>query len=232
MSDKKSLLDFKALRNKVFSQSKVLKNYNKTISMGGHMGIAVVIMAVANIWLISLVAKKEVTAIVTPPTFTEQISMRGNQVSESYQSMWAMFVAEMIGNISPSRMDIVLQTMQRMIPAKNWGEVKEQMTAQLARLKIRKIEEKFSVKDVSIDPVTKVVWVTGEKETTSIRTGRSVSEMWTFEVRIDTNGVGSPVITHLKQYAGAPQKKRRAKELQKELPAEQSTAKATQGQGE
>ncbi|MEF1337453.1 TraE/TraK family type IV conjugative transfer system protein, partial [Vibrio rotiferianus] len=135
-----------------------------------------------------------------------------------------------IGNISPSRMDVVLQTMQRMIPAKNWDEVKEQMTAQLARLKIRKVEEKFSVKDVAIDPVTKVVWVTGEKETTSIRTGRSVSEMWTFEVRIDTNGVGSPVITHLKQYAGAPQKKRRAKELQKELPvAEQSTEQATQG---
>lgn len=230
MSDKKSLLDIPALRKKIFSQSKVLKNYNKTISMGGHMGIAVVVMAVANIWLVSLVAKKEVTSIVTPPTFTEQISMRGNQVSESYQSMWAMFVAEMIGNISPSRMDIVLQTMQRMIPAKNWDEVKEQMTAQLARLKIRKVEEKFSVKDVTIDPATKVVWVTGEKETTSIRTGRSVSEMWTFEVRIDTNGVGSPVITHLKQYAGAPQKKRRAKELQKELPvAEQSTEQATQG---
>lgn len=230
MSDKKSLLDIPALRKKIFSQSKVLKNYNKTISMGGHMGIAVVVMAVANIWLVSLVAKKEVTSIVTPPTFTEQISMRGNQVSESYQSMWAMFVAEMIGNISPSRMDIVLQTMQRMIPAKNWDEVKEQMTAQLARLKIRKVEEKFSVKDVAIDPVTKVVWVTGEKETTSIRTGRSVSEMWTFEVRIDSNGVGSPVITHLKQYAGAPQKKRRAKELQKELPvAEQSTEQATQG---
>ncbi|AIW22720.1 hypothetical protein F0267_01135 [Vibrio coralliilyticus] len=230
MSDKKSLLDIPALRKKIFSQSKVLKTYNKTISMGGHMGIAVVVMAVANIWLVSLVAKKEVTSIVTPPTFTEQISMRGNQVSESYQSMWAMFVAEMIGNISPSRMDIVLQTMQRMIPAKNWDEVKEQMTAQLARLKIRKVEEKFSVKDVTIDPVTKVVWVTGEKETTSIRTGRSVSEMWTFEVRIDSNGVGSPVITHLKQYAGAPQKKRRAKELQKELPvAEQSTEQATQG---
>ena len=230
MSDKKSLLDFTSIRKNIFSNSKVLKNYNKTISMGGHMGIAVVIMAVANIWLVSLVAKKEVTAIVTPPTFTEEISMRGRQVSESYQSMWAMFVAEMIGNISPSRMDIVLQTMQRMIPAMNWGEVKEQMTSQLARLKIRKIEEKFSVKDVSIDPITKVVWVTGEKETTSIRTGRSVSEMWTFEVRIDTNGVGSPVITHLKQYSGAPQKKRRAKELQQELPAtEQSTAKATQG---
>lgn len=230
MSDKKSLLDFPAIRNKIFSQSKVLKTYNKTISMGSNMGIAVVIMAVANIWLISLVAKKEVTTIVSPPTFTEQISMRGNQVSESYQSMWAIFVAEMIGNISPSRMNVVLQTMQRMIPAKNWDEVKEQMTAQLARLKIRKVEEKFSVKDVAIDPVTKVVWVTGEKETTSIRTGRSVSEMWTFEVRIDTNGVGSPVITHLKQYSGAPQKKRRAKELQKELPAsEKSTEQATQG---
>ena len=230
MSDKKSLLDFPAIRNKIFSQSKVLKTYNKTISMGSNMGIAVVIMAVANIWLISLVAKKEVTTIVSPPTFTEQITMRGNQVSESYQSMWAIFVAEMIGNISPSRMNVVLQTMQRMIPAKNWDEVKEQMTAQLARLKIRKVEEKFSVKVVAIDPVTKVVWDTGEKETTSIRTGRSVSEMWTFEVRIDTNGVGSPVITHLKQYSGAPQKKRRAKELQKELPAsEKSTEQATQG---
>lgn len=230
MADKKTPLDFSSLRSKVFAQSKVLTNYNKTISMGGYMGVAVVIMAATNIWLVSMLAKKEVTTIVTPPSFTQQISMRGEQVSESYQSMWSMFVAEMIGNISPSRMEIVLQTMQRMIPISDWVEVKEQMTSQLARLKIRKIEEKFSVKDVSIDPITKVVWVTGDKETTSIRTGRSVSEMWTFEVRIDANSVGSPVIKHLKQYAGAPQKKRRAKELQKELIQEtKPTEEATQG---
>lgn len=220
---------FRDLRAKIIEQSQYLKSYRNSINLSIILGVAVAGLTFSNIYLLNLLAGKEVKYIVTPPVFTQEISMRGDQVSESYMTMWADFTAHLIGNISPSRMDIVFKTLQKMIPAKHWEEVREQMNSQLARLKIRKVEEKFSIKDVSIDPTTKVVWVTGEKETTAIRTGRTVSEMWTFEVRIEANGVGAPIITHLKQYAGAPQKKRRSRELKTELANKDTQPTTAQG---
>lgn len=203
------------IRNKVTERLPQLKRYNTAINTSVILSGACLALSLANVMLVSEVSKRLITQIVTPPNFVEEISMRGNQVSESYQTSWGVFVAEKIGNISPSRMELTTQVIRKMIPEQAWEVVQKEMKQQLARLNIRKIEEKFGATDVSFDPKTKVVWVTGEKETTSIRTGKTTSELWTFEVKIVAEN-GFPKIVHLQQYAGSPNTRTRSKKIQSE----------------
>lgn len=208
-------------QDKLLDASKVLKRYKNAIDQNKLLMGIIVAQIVIIFLLVQEVGDKKITQIVTPPTFTEEISMRGNQVSESYQTGWALYVAELIGNVTPARMDLTVKIIRKMIPQANWKSAKEQMTAQLTRLHTRKIEERFVATDVSIDPVTKLIWVFGEKETTSIRTGQTHTVKWTFEVKIGAH-LGAPKILHLRQYEGAPKKKDRIKDYKDELAHEKS----------
>ncbi len=206
-----TLLD--KIRGNVLDKVPALKRYNTAINTSVILSGACLALSISNVMLVGEVNERLITQIVTPPNFVEEISMRGSQVSESYQTSWAVFVAEKIGNISPSRMDLTTQIIRKMIPEQAWELVNKEMRQQLSRLQIRKIEEKFAATDVTFDPKTQIVWVTGEKETTSIRTGKTSSELWTFEVKIAAVN-GFPKILHLKQYAGSPNARSRSKEIQ------------------
>lgn len=212
---KEKLNPIEKIRSNILQKIPALKRYNTAINTSIILSGAVLTLSLANFMLVSEVNKRLITQIVTPPNFVEEISMRGTQVSESYQTAWGVFVAEKIGNISPSRMDLTTKVIRKMIPEQAWDVVQREMKQQLSRLNIRKIEEKFGATDVSFDPKTKIVWVTGEKETTSIRTGKTSSELWTFEVKIVAEN-GFPKIVHLQQYGGSPNTRTRSKQIQSE----------------
>mgnify|MGYP000259441818 CR=1 FL=1 len=209
-----SLAQADKIRSALLQRSKVLRRFHSSLATTTLLAFIVLALAISNLYLITIVSNKQITQIVVPPTFTEEISMRGNEVSESFQTAWAIFVAEKIGNINSARMGLTTRVIQRMIPANSWEDVHKQMQQQLSRLTIRKIEERFAPTDVNIDPKTKIVWVTGEKETKSIRTGQETSELWTFELKIVSVN-GYPKIVHLMQYAGTPNTRTRSREIQK-----------------
>lgn len=204
------------LQNKLLKFSNSLAKYKDAIETNLVLKGVVVLQALAILWCISIISNKEPKFVVTPPLFTQELSIQGDLVSESYQTSWAVFIAEQIGNITPSRMDLTVKILSKMIPQSEWKSAKEQMNAQLSRLRARKIEERFVATDVSIDPITKIVWVFGEKETVSIRTGQSATIKWTFELKIGSH-LGSPKILHLAQYEGAPRKKDRIKAYKQEV---------------
>ena len=203
------------IKSTIIAKIPALKRYNTAINVSVLLSIAVVALALSNVFLIREVNKRLITQVVIPPNFTEQISMRGQEVSESFQTAWAIFVAEKIGNISSSRMTLTVKVIQKMIPESAWESVHKEMKLQLSRLQIRKIEEKYAATDVSFDPTTNIVWVTGEKETKSIRTGKTNSELWTFEVKIVAQN-GFPKIIHLQQYPGSPNTRARSRAISAE----------------
>ncbi|KJG37627.1 hypothetical protein UA32_11700 [Photobacterium angustum] len=196
------------IRTNMLKQLPILRTYNGAIGMSAKLGVVAIIQSIALFVLILHVANRPITQIVTPPTFTQEISMQGDLVSESYQTAWAMFIADQIGNINAQRADFTKRVIRKMIPARYWREVDTLMTQQLHRLKLKKIEERFVSTAVSYDPRSSLVWVTGEKETTKVRTGKKVSELWTFELKIGAKN-GAPQILHLKQYAGKPSARKR-----------------------
>lgn len=203
---------FEKIRNNILNKAPLLKTYNGALSISGKLSVVCIIQSVALFVLITHVAERPITQIVTPPTFTEEISMKGDLVSESYQTAWAMFVSDQIGNINAERADFTKGVIRKMIPARFWREVDTLMTQQLHRLKLKKIEERFVSTAVSYDPRSSLIWVTGEKETTKVRSGKKVSELWTFELKIGAKN-GAPQILHLKQYAGKPSPRRRSSDV-------------------
>lgn len=206
------LTQFEKIRAKILDTVPVLKNYNGALATSSKLGTICILQTLVILMLVQHVANRPITQVVTPPNFTEEISMKGGIASESYQTAWAMFVADQIGNINAQRAEFTKGVIRRMIPAAHWTEVDSLMTQQLHRLKLKKIEERFISNGVTYDPRSSLVWITGEKETTNVRTGQPSSELWTFEIKIIAEN-GSPQIVHLQQYPGKPTMRRRSNEI-------------------
>lgn len=203
---------YSQLRTKILNKAPILKTYNGALNTSSKLAVVTIFQAITIFVLVVHVSNRPITQIVTPPTFTEEISMKGDLVSESYQTAWAMFIADQIGNINSQRADFTKGVIRKMIPARYWSEVDTLMTQQMHRLKLKKIEERFVSTAVSYDPRSKLIWVSGEKETTKIRSGKKISELWTFELKIGSKN-GAPQILHLKQYAGKPSARKRTNEV-------------------
>lgn len=201
---------FSAIKRSQFGRT-----YTESVSLVKKQNIIILCLALSQLITIYLLTGQKVTQIVHPPSFTESISMKGNQVSESYQTGWALYVAELIGNLNEDRLGLIIQIVKKMIPAQSWDDVESGLYESLARLESRRIEERFFATDATIDPNTKIVWVFGEKEVTELRTGLKETLKWTYEIKIGAH-LGSPKILHLSQYEGAPKNpRRRAAEIDK-----------------
>ncbi|AZL83388.1 hypothetical protein EIJ81_00545 (plasmid) [Aliivibrio salmonicida] len=196
----------------LFNVSKSSKNYNEAIMSSKTLTIVAICQSLAICLLTVAVMKKEVVSTTVPPTFTEEISIQGNRVSPSYQTAWAQFVANLLGNINSRRLNYVLVTLEKMIPVSDLLRVEKQIKEQVARLEIKKIEERFIPLDTIYDPKNSMVWIYGNKETISLRTGDSNTMKWTFEIKIGAH-LGLPKILHLQQYEGMPNTQRRQREL-------------------
>ncbi|MCQ1058400.1 type IV conjugative transfer system protein TraE [Photobacterium sp. ZSDE20] len=196
--------------------SKVARNYTESLSLSATLSKIAILQGLAILGLLYALMQQQITTVVTPPTFTEPLSMRGDQVSRSYQTGWAMFIAQTLGNVSPARLEFTISMIEKMIPIQDLPVFRSQLEEQVARLQVSRVQETFSPVDVVFDPKNDVVWVYGEKISRSLRQGTEIKMSWTYEMKIGSH-LGSPKILHLAQYEGAPNRSRRQQELKGEL---------------
>lgn len=148
-------------------------------------------------------------AISTPPNYSEPIQMIGNQANAAYKKQWGIFVANMLGNVTIRNADIVLDTMKPMLSLSDYDALDEQVQGLVKALDIRDQYQEYTVLDVFYDNKFDRVIIYGErrlvdrkKRDTGDTTSRPVR--WTYELSVQSAN-GSPKLTSINQYEGAPQ---------------------------
>lgn len=161
-----------------------------------------IILSVAVFILTMKVAFQEPIVIVTPSTITEDITMHGSSISDSYKKLWAHMIADNIGNITPNNVEFKKDTLGKLLSPRIRLEKLDSMQKHAAKLKLSQSRETYDIENVYHSERQDITYVFGSK-TFKIK-GRDPEPMtWTFEMRIRSKN-GSPEITYIKQYPGTP----------------------------
>lgn len=146
--------------------------------------------------------KKDTAIVLIPPNLSEKAEVAKNKASEGYKKAWAVYVATLIGNVTPENADFVLDSFTGMVTGEIRGIVAEQIAQELDTLKQEKVSSSFEIVRVTYEPETDKVFVTGRNRMTGAGGKTSPTEQ-TFEFKIDVKQY-SPIITHMASYEGMP----------------------------
>ena len=154
--------------------------------------------------LITLVGwlKKDTVVVLIPPGLSEKSELAKNKASEGYKKAWGMYVATLIGNVTPENADFILESFSGMVTGEIRSIVSEQIAQELDTLKLEKVSTSFDIVRVTYEPETDKVFVTGRNRITGIG-GKSTPTEQTFEFKIDVKQY-SPIITQMASYQGMP----------------------------
>ncbi|MEC4747579.1 TraE/TraK family type IV conjugative transfer system protein [Methylomicrobium sp. Wu6] len=146
--------------------------------------------------------KKDTAIVLIPPSLSEKSEVAKNKASEGYKKAWGMYVATLIGNVTPENADFVLESFSGMVTGEIRSMVSEQIAQELDTLKQEKVSSSFGIVRVTYEPETDKVFVTGRNRMTGAGGKTSPTEQ-TFEFKIDVKQY-SPIITHMASYEGMP----------------------------
>ena len=142
--------------------------------------------------------------IVIPPNMSEEITITGNKVSESYKTQWALFFSTMIGNINPNNINFVTEYILKALSPDLQAKIGETLQSQINIMQTRGVDQTFSPNDIYYDPKNDVVYVWGTKTTKLINVpDKTESSKWTFEWVLGMKN-GLPRIAYVNQYSGTP----------------------------
>ena len=163
------------------------------------------------------------TVVLVPPVLEGQVSVARESASQEVKEAWALFVAELLGNVSPSSAEFIQKAVDPLLAPSLRRPVLEVMAAQIREIQRERVSMSFNVRAIAYDPPTDRVFVTGV-QTTSGPGGKPVARTRTRTYELIVGFAHyRPVVRHLDVYPDEP----RVGERVDPLPAPQDPHRST-----
>jgi len=185
--------------------SNLKKNISGAQNQNRWLRWAVCGLVVSN--LILAVAAMSTQAVVTiqPPGLSEKVRIARNDASTNYIKGWAMFIADLLGNVTPGRSAFILETLTPLLSPNLYRPITTAIKEQARKMDQERVTSSFTTQRVTYDPKHNIVYATGRQ--VSRGPGSSpVSQTRTYEMIININDY-RPLITALTVYDGRPRLK-------------------------
>ncbi len=177
-------------------------------------------LIVTNLLTAVALLHAERTVVLVPPRLEGQVNIARDSASQEVKESWALFVAELLGNVSPSSAEFIQKAVDPLLAPALRRPVLEVMAEQVREIQRERVSMSFNVRAIAYDPPTDKVFVTGI-QTTSGPGGKPVARTRTYELIVGFAHY-RPVIRHLDVYPEEPRVGERAKSLPPE-PVDAST---------
>jgi conjugal transfer pilus assembly protein TraE len=164
--------------------------------------IAILVLVVANLVLVGLVGQVERTVVLVPPVLEGEVTIARDRASQEVEEAWGLYVAELLGNVSPATVESLTRVLDPLFAGGLRRAVMKAIAEQTEAIKRENVSMRFSPRQVSYDPATRTVFVTGTHRTEG-PAAQPVSNERTYEVRVEFRNY-RPLITHLDVYRGEP----------------------------
>ena len=142
------------------------------------------------------------TIVLVPPTLDERVVVSANEASEGYKTAWGVYVAEMMGNITPGNAEFIAEHMDAMFAPQAYRSLSTAIADQLEVIERDRITVRFEPTRVFYEGRTEKVFVTGFFQSSGAG-GDGERLNRTFEMRVDMR-FGRPWVTHFVAYQGLP----------------------------
>lgn len=166
---------------------------------------SVLLLLLLNMFSIFGLLRKDTAVILVPPGLSDKAEVTLNAASQGYKESWGVYVASLLGNVTPENADFVLKSLSGMVSGEISLTLTEQIAKELEMLKEEKVSSVFVVRGVSYESETDKVFVFGSQKLigVALNPAKMPENNQTFEFIIDIRGY-SPVITHMATYLGGP----------------------------
>lgn len=160
------------------------------------------VLVIANVismagWL----SKDRVTTLV-PPTLSEAVSVSKRSADAGYKKAWGLYVASLLGNVSPGNADFVIESLQLLMSPRVFSNLKQSVASDVDMIKKDGVSVSFEQKQVLYEKETDKVFIVG-RTGISNSAGTVTKFDRVFEVRVDIEN-GQPQIIELDSYQGKP----------------------------
>ena len=142
------------------------------------------------------------TIVLVPPTLDERVVVSAEEASEGYKSAWALYVAELLGNLTPGNSEFVGEHIGEIFSPAAYRDLRDTILNQIEAINQDRITVRFEPREISYEPETEKIFVYGEF-TSAGPSGEPESFDRTFEVRVDMR-FGRPWVTHFAAYEAPP----------------------------
>lgn len=149
------------------------------------------------------VKDKERIALV-PPYLNEKMSVGWNSASENYYKSFGLYFATLVGNITPSNVDFVIDILSTFLAPEIYTSIKPKLIALSKDAVFRESggTSAFHSSHIDYEPETSKVFVMGTMTTASYAKTQPELKTVVYEMAIHIKD-GLPNITYLDSYEGA-----------------------------
>ncbi len=160
------------------------------------------VLVIANVismagWL----SKDRVTTLV-PPTLSEAVSVSKRNADAGYKKAWGLYVASLLGNVSPGNADFVIESLQLLMSPRVFSNLKQSVASDVEMIKKDGVSVSFEQKQVLYEKETDKVFIIG-RTGISNSAGTVTKFDRVFEVRVSIDN-GQPQVIELDSYQGKP----------------------------
>ena len=161
-----------------------------------------VALTLSNLCLGILALNSDHTLVLVPPHLTEPVQLARNQASASLKESWALYIAELMGNVTPDNIEFIREALGTLLAADLYRSVLDGLWDQTQALKDERISLSFKPREVVYESETDRVFVTGTL-VTQTPGGTPDRRNRTYEMTVDIEHY-QPRIKSLDVYAEEP----------------------------
>ncbi len=157
------------------------------------------------------------TIVLVPPTLDDRVVVSADEASDGYKTAWALYVAELLGNITPGNADFVGDQISGIFAPAAFRDMSDAFLEQIAAITEDRITVEFEPREVIFEGASGKVFVYGAFRAAG--PGGAPDEFnRTFEMRVDMR-FGRPWITHFAAYEDLPRTIEELERVQAEIQA-------------
>jgi conjugal transfer pilus assembly protein TraE len=164
--------------------------------------IAVALLLATNLLTLLALVRADRTVVLVPPILEGQVNVARDSASREVKEAWAVYVAELLGNVGAGSADFIQRTLEPLLAPALRRAVLKVIGAQVEAIKRERVSMSFSPSGLSYEEASDTFYVTG-MQVSSGPAAQPVRHQRTFEVRVGFRHY-RPVITHLDVYPGSP----------------------------
>lgn len=141
--------------------------------------------------------------VIVPPGITTKTSVGWADADATYYKSFGMFVATLIGNITPANVEFVSKSLSGFMDSSVYTDVRKKMIALAASREFRETASatKFVPTAIAFEPDTHKVFVAGQMAVLTAQDTTKASDDLTYEMVIKISE-GRPIVTAISSYPG------------------------------
>jgi conjugal transfer pilus assembly protein TraE len=169
-------------------------------------------LIVTNVITAGLAWRTERSVVLVPPDMSAEVELTRNAASSRMLEAWGLYLAELLGNVTPQNADFIKQVISPLLAAEIYRSVIDAMEEQIKDIKLDHVTTSFKPQHVLYEPESRKCFVSGDMNTVGPN-GKGESRGRTYEFVLSIRNY-RPRLEHIDVYQDEPRTLDRLKQMQ------------------